>query len=740
MIGKFVAHYKILEKIGEGGMGVVYKAEDTKLKRIVALKFLPAELTKNPQAKKRFIKEAQATAALDHPNICTIHEINEVEDQMFIVMAYIKGKSLKERLGVGTLKLEETVDISTQVASGLRAAHEKGIIHRDIKPANIMLMEGGPVKVMDFGIAKLAWAADLTKTAGTMGTLAYMSPEQARGEAVDHRTDTWSLGVVLYEMLAGQLPFRGEEAPGIIYSILNREPQPLSILRPDVPRPIEKAVRKALAKDSNRRYQNIQELAIDLKTLAPVMFPKIEKSIIVLPFEDISPGKDNEYFCDGMTEEIITDLSHVHDLLVISRSSAMTFKGTKKKIEDIAQEVNVRYVLEGSVRKAGNNLRITAQLIDSSTDAHLWAEKYSGTLDDVFDIQERVSRSIVGALKLKLTPDEKLKIAERPIDNPLAYEYYLKARQEILKFTEDGLNRALQYLQNGLDIVGKNALLYAGLGYVYYQYINTGSRTDESYIMKAEEYAKQVFELDPESSYGHLVLGLLMIFWRDLREGIRHLKRVLAVNPNDFDALYWLCAVYGGIGKKEAAEPIAERLMKIDPLNPAVYFFPGWIRWWSGRFDSALESFQRSHQTFSEDFLLRWGYSWLLALNRRHDEAWLMLDQLDKDMPGYPPVELLLKLKHAVQDEKPAAFEWKNPELKVWAWRDFMYSYFVVQCYALIDEKKEALDWLEHSIDLGMINYPFMKEYDPFLASIRGEERFQKLMERVKYEWEHFEE
>jgi len=293
-----------------------------------------------------------------------------------------------------------------------------------------------------------------------------------------------------------------------------------------------------------------------------------DKSIVVLPFSDLSPQKDQDYFCDGMTEEIIADLSCCHDLLVISRSSAMTFKRSPRTVKEIAKELNVRYALEGSVRKSGNDIRITAQLIDASTDVHLWAEKYTGTLNDIFDIQEKVSLKIVEALKFKLTPDEKHRILERPISNPLAYEYYLKARQEILSWTEEGLKRALRYLQDGIDIVGANALLYAGMGYAYYQLINVGLETDEAYLAKAEQYVAKVFELDPNSPYGHLVLGLLKIWWKDAREGIGHLRRVLSTYPDDFDALYWLGWVYAMIGKKELAGPMVDRLMKIDPLNP----------------------------------------------------------------------------------------------------------------------------------------------------------------------------
>jgi len=440
MIGKTVAHYKILEKIGEGGMGVVYKAEDTKLKRTVALKFLPPELTRDAQAKARFVQEAQAAAALDHPNICAVHEIGEAEGVTYIVMPYVKGQSLKERVAVGPLSVEDALAIAGQVAEGLKEAHDKGIIHRDIKPANIMLTEKGQAKIMDFGLAKLEAGVDLTRTMAVIGTVAYMSPEQARGEEVDLRTDIWSFGATLYEMLTGQKPFGQKHDQALMYSILNDPTESVSRVRPEIPKPLEVVIQKTLEKDRSRRYQNMEELLKDLKSTGVwgIGVPKVEKSIIVLPFDNISPDPDQEYFCDGMTEEIITDLSHVHDLLVISRSSAMTFKGTKKKIREIAQEVNVRYVLEGSVRKAGNNLRITAQLIDSANDAHLWAEKYSGTLDDVFDIQEKVSRSLVDALKLKLTAEEKRIIAAKPILNVYAYECFIKARQELWTWSEAG--------------------------------------------------------------------------------------------------------------------------------------------------------------------------------------------------------------------------------------------------------------------------------------------------------------
>jgi non-specific serine/threonine protein kinase len=740
MIEKTISHYQILDKIGEGGMGVVYKAEDTKLKRTVALKFLPPELTKDPQAKARFLQEAQAAAALDHPNICAVFEIGEAENTTYIAMPYVRGQSLKEKIAAGPLSVEEALDIAGQVGEGLKEAHEKGIIHRDIKPANIMLTEKGQAKIMDFGLAKLAWAADLTKTAGTMGTLAYMSPEQARGDAVDHRTDIWSLGVVLYEMLAGQLPFRGEETQGVVYSILNKDPEPLSVLRPDIPRPVVQVVVKALEKDHSRRYQNIQEFAKDLKAPAPFIFPKPEKSIVVLPFEDLSPGKDNEYFSDGLTEEIIADLSQVHDLLVISRSSAMTFKGTKKTIPEIARAVNVRYVLEGSVRKAGNNLRITAQLIDATNDAHLWAEKYSGILDDIFDIQEKVSRSIVDALRLKLTPEEKKKIAASSIPNVYAYECYLKARHELWKWTEEGLNNALIHLQKGLDLVGENAVLLAGMGYSYFQYFNTGTRVDELTIQKAEEYTNRALELDPESPNAYIVLGLLLTWRGKLKESIGYFKRALAFEPNNFDALVWLPSIYSFLGKTDAALPFAEWLLKIEPMNPMAHHTLGLVHIMGGKFDVALDLLRQAHKAYPRDHLIRWIYAQTLAYCHLVDEAFSVIDELAKETPDDLLAKLGFSLALASQHNKSdTLLILQNPKMEVWARNDCGYSFFISECYALLDEKDKALDWLENSVNRGMINYPMLSEYDPFLANIRGEPRFQKLMERVKYEWEHFE-
>jgi serine/threonine protein kinase len=741
VIDETIAHYKILGKLGEGGMGVVYEAEDTKLKRTVALKFLPPELTRDAQAKARFVQEARAAAALDHPNICPVFEIGEAEGRTFIVMPCVKGRSLKEKIAAGPLALEEALDIAGQVAEGLKEAHEKGIVHRDVKPANVMLTEKGQAKIMDFGLAKLTGIADVTKTLGVTGTVAYMSPEQARGEAVDERTDVWSFGATLYEMLTGVMPFGRKSDQALIYSILHENPEPLTRVRPDIPLPLDRIVRKALEKDKSFRYRNMAEILADLKTIriSGLSAAQPEKSIIVLPFENISADPEQDYFCDGMTEELISDLSKIGSLRVISRTSSMMFKGTKKDIPAIAREVHVRYILEGSVRKAGNNLRITAQLIDAANDAHLWAEKYGGTLDDIFDIQEKVSHAIVDALKLKLTPAESDLLTERPIPSALAYEFYLKARQEILKWTEAGLENALRYLQNGLEIVGENALLYAGMAYVYFQYFNLGLKEEGYGRKQAEDYVQKAFALDPDCANASFIRALL-VTWNQPKEGIKCFKRVLAKDPNHFDALFYFSCFLGTLGRKRAVLPLEEKTIKIDPLNPLAHVHSGFNRMWDGEYALAVERLGKLHRSFPEDLMTKWSYGLSLAYTGRNEEAGSIFGEVARDQPGTLFACLGLAFKYALQGKKSEALAAldSNPSIQN-PW-DFQTAYWKTECLALIGEKERALDLLERDVDFGMSNYPLMNELDPFLAGIRGEERFQKLMKRVKYEWEHFEE
>jgi tetratricopeptide (TPR) repeat protein len=401
-----------------------------------------------------------------------------------------------------------------------------------------------------------------------------------------------------------------------------------------------------------------------------------------------------------MTEEIITDLSHIHDLRVISRNSAMMLKGTPKDTATIGQELKVQYVLEGSVRKAGNDLRITAQLIDATNDAHLWAEKYSGTLDDVFDIQEKVSRSIVKALELMLTSEEGKRIAERPISDIRAYDFYLRHRQEIWKGSEESLDRALDYLQKGLAIVGENALLYAGMANVYFQFYNWGIRTDELTLLKAEEYTNKVFALEPDSSYGHLQLGQIRLFLGTIKEAFQHFKRAAESAPNDPEILLWLVACYAVyFGKPALAAPLAQRAVNVDPLTAVNHWLPGCVYWMQGTLELALASAAEYCQMDPESLMAKWYYAQVLAWNKRLDEAYEIMNQLAKSAPMHSLGTSISFLKYALQGNKDEAVRAFPESAQKVAWVDFHLPWLVAECYALIDEREKAIRWLEHAVD-----------------------------------------
>jgi non-specific serine/threonine protein kinase len=525
----------------------------------------------------------------------------------------------------------------------------------------------------------------------------------------------------------------------MVYSILNKEPKLITSLRSDIPEHIEKTVNKALEKEVSKRYQDTQELIQGLKHSPVITFPKAEKSIVVLPFDDLSPDKDNEYFSDGLTEEIISDLSMIQNLLVISRSSAMTYKGTKKKIKEIGRELKVQYALEGSVRKAGNNLRITAQLIDAINDTHLWVKKYSGTLDDVFDIQEKVSRSIVDALKVKINPKEDRRIAERPIENVKAYEYYLKARQEYWRLNEESLKRAQKFLEEGLEIVGENELLYVAMGWIRFQYVSAGIDVDELHLAKAEEYAQKALALNPSSSHAYALIGTIHEQRGNIQEAGNNLKKAIEIDPNNTEALMMLAFVYSIAGKGYAARPITKHLMSIDSFTPSNYFGPIWLHISEGEFDLSLKSCRRAFELDSKNPGIRLCMAWVLAMNNLYEELQKIADLMIKDSPQAVFTTAIRSLQYALQGQKQKTIETITSDLKNLAQTDHIFSYFLANCFALIKEKEMALDWLETAVKKGRIDYPFLKEYDPFLENIRSEPRFKKLMERVKHEWENFE-
>jgi len=606
MVGLTISHYKILEKIGEGGMGVVYKAEDTKLKRTVALKFLPPEMTRDPEAKKRFVHEAQTASALEHNNICTIHEIDETEDgQMFIAMACYEGKSLKERIEHEPLKLEKTIDIAIQLGQGLSEAHVKGVVHRDIKPGNILISEDGQVKIVDCGLAKLRGRTKLTKTGTALGTVAYMSPEQSRGKEVDHRTDIWSLGVVLYEMLTGQMPFKGDYEQAVVYSILNEEPELITNLRRDVPTELQQVMQKAMQKEPTERYANLAELLTDLKSIRKNLqiedarsLAETEKplpSIAVLPFVNMSADPEQEYFCDGMAEELINALTKIENLRVPARTSAFAFKGEKIDVREIGRKLSVATVLEGSVRKAGNRLRIAAQLINVADGYHLWSERFDRELDDVFAIQDEISMAIVNNLKVRLLRDEEEKLVKRHTRNPEAYNLYLKGLYFSFKASPEGMEKALQYFREAIDKDPDFALPYTGVANVFLALGIFSLRPTKEVLPEVKAALNKALQLADTLAEAH-ANAALMAFWFewDWRAAENHFKKALALNPKLASCRAWYAWYQLAMGRFDEAISELKRAQELDPLMPLWYSQGTGIHLTVGNLDEAMDQFHKA--------------------------------------------------------------------------------------------------------------------------------------------------
>jgi TolB-like protein/tetratricopeptide (TPR) repeat protein len=462
-----------------------------------------------------------------------------------------------------------------------------------------------------------------------------------------------------------------------------------------------------------------------------------EKSIIVLPFENLSPDPDQEYFSEGLTEEVISDLSLIPDLLVISRSSAMTFKGSRSTIREIADRVNVRYVLEGSVRKASNNLRITAQLIDSANDSHIWADKYMGTLEDVFDIQEKVSQSIVGALKIKLSSTAREKIHERPIDNVFAYDCYKRAYSLIISYRKERIDQGLKLLQKGLEISGENAVIYAGMAFAYFQLVNAGIDQEKN-LGKAEDYVQKAFSLDPGLAKAHFVMGCIYALHGNLGKAMEHATRALAGKPEDPEIMIWVALGYSIFGKTELAKSIIDRCVIIDPLNPLNDSVIGRNYFFSGRFDLALDPLLAAYSLSPESGMNQFWKSLILLYNNRADEAYEFISESVREPGRDTWTQLTVFLKYVIKGEKDKLESLLAPDFIRTHKSNPQNSYNIAAFYSYLNDKEKSLEWLENAVERGFINYPFLNEYDPLLENIRGEERFRILMNRVRYESESY--
>ena len=641
MINKKILHYKIIEKLGEGGMGVVYLAKDTKLKRQVAIKFLPHHISANSDEHKRFEIEAQAAAALNHPNIATVHAIEELDDEMFIVMEYIEGQELQERLKSGRLLVDETFELAIQILKGLNAAHEKGIVHRDIKSSNIMISKNNEVKIMDFGLAKVGKGIQLTKELSTIGTVAYMSPEQASGDKVDQRTDIWSFGVVLYEMLTGQLPFKGDYEQAVIYSILNEEPQNIQNLRNNISPQFEEIISKSLQKNVAERYQNVQDIIDDIYGTKLQSSPKhaihddstadisshgksisykfyvvlaivgallilfayiyyLDKSesidsLAIIPFVNTSDDEDTEYLCDGVTVSLINQFSEFSDLKVMSRHSVARFKDQSANPLEAGRLMQVKSVLAGQLDLKGEKLIIDVELLKVDDGQQLWGDRFERKKKDILTIENDIVNRISDKLKIKLTGTKALKKEDNMSLDPMAYDLYLRGRYIMLGTSDDGPARAQEYFRQAIEREPRLAIAHAGLGESYVNQAWLNSRNREEIVPLAKAALKKAIDLDADLSEAYVLAGEIALYfdwdWPAAEEGYR---KAIELNPGSDLAHREYSNFLLAMGYLDRAIAEARIAQSLDPLSVYGTHQLGWSLLATGRLSEAAAEFRKA--------------------------------------------------------------------------------------------------------------------------------------------------
>ena len=780
MISKTISHYKILEKLGEGGMGVVYKAQDTKLDRLVALKFLPPHLAADEQDKKRFIHEAKAASSLDHPNICNVHEIDETPDgQVFIVMAIYEGTPLNKKIENGPLKIDEALDVVIQAGEGLQVAHDKGIVHRDVKSSNIMMTDKGRAVIMDFGLARTGGATKLTKTGSTLGTVPYMSPEQARGEKVDHRTDIWSLGVVLYEMVAGRLPFQSAYSEAIVYSILNEEPPPLTSLRSDVSMELERIVKKAMQKEHTSRYQHVDEIVTDLRALKQAIMsgregaavsrarPSLKKrtytylslgvialvmiavalltnlrptrekfeSLAVLPLENMGGDPDQDYFADGMTEALITELSKISALRVISRTSVMQYKGVKKLLPQVARELNVDALIEGSVLREGDQVRITVQLIQGSTDKHLWAESYQRELRGVLVLQSEMAQAIARQIGMRVSPEERARLTSaRPL-NSKAHELYLKGRFYWNMRTEHGLTKGIEYFQQAIEEDPGYALAYAGIADCYVLLGSPGlvALPPREAFPKATAAAMKALERDSTLGEAHASLAFIKQHYAwDRLQAKKEFRRAIELNPSYATAHHWLALIHF-TAMRQFDEAIAEmkRAQELDPLSLVINTDVGRILYLARQYDQAIEQLRKTLKMDPDFFRAHWNLGLVYEQKGMCEEAIAAFQRARASSSDNLLATGALGHAYAICGRRDEALK-VIEELRMEARKKYVPAYLFAMIYAGLKDSKQAFAWLDRAYEE---RSPWMNllQVDPVLDSLRPDPRFTTLLKNVGF-------
>jgi serine/threonine protein kinase len=773
MVGNILTHYRIIEKMGEGGMGIVYRAEDLKLKRFVAIKVLPSFVTASPDDRTRFFHEAQLASALSHPNIVTIHEFDESEGTAFIVSECVEGKTLGLMMQAGKLPLDTVIDIALQISSGLADAHAHGIVHRDIKPDNVMVTLAGQAKVMDFGLARLMGSSHVTSPGSLIGTFAYMSPEQIDEAEVDARSDIFSFGTLLYQMVAGDLPFHGKTVAELLSSISRKRPEPLKTFHPEVSGELERIVVKALQKDRQRRYQTMLELRADLKRLHDnpdiqaqtggfpwfsrqslltaalvavviVMAGYIAwqkwhrdvsvqqpKSIAVLPFQNSTRDSSISYLSLGLTDYIITRLSYIHSILVKPTSMVVKYEGREVGAAEVGDELHSDYVLEGRFQRAAGNLLVNAQLVDVHTATVLWADGMVLPWQGIHTVQDAVSGNIVRALELHLTESENGEVHKTRTENPQAFEYYLRGISLTKKSTRLNNEVAMNMFERSIALDPRFAEAYSALSNTYIEQFWSNYSPDTMWVHKGEMIARQALTLDSELASAHASLGFALRISGHYREGILSTARALQLDPHDLQSLDDFSELYRHLGDFTKALSIVDRAAAIDPsfvhrIRARIYQF-------QGKYAESIPELQLAIQRSPDDPWLRGG---LLAFSYIRLGDFAKAEEAIQDAERIDPAKPESHVSRAMIETLRGNFTKADDELgKVESYlaTDYALARHTAAIYARQNRVDLALTWVEKSVRLGNRWYSWYMS-DPWFDSIRNQPRFQSAMREMKSE------